>query len=182
MCVSNEQLLAHAYEGEDKIMQEQHVLLTCVWLCEMSLGALARIDTSLSFEGRKACYETAIKLYDIIFQGNENALFYNCGIATHYRSLAKMHAENNMDKEALDYLLYAETSSLLADKCATEGRQQYRSIFANRQFHNPDGTSKNYEESSIGLLHKFVAGNKCFESLHDHPEFVALMARLEGAE
>ena len=177
MCLCSGMLLAHIYEGEESIKVRQQNLKEHIdWAC-MDLSVISRQE-SLSLDEKILCIETSIKLYEAIYY-DRNLLFYHCRLAWDYYNLAKHYMPKDGDT-ALNYLLTAEKHAVAYDEAA-EQELPYTSIFVNKQIHSPHGTSKNWIGTECGMLLDRL-DDKCFDTIRDNPEFIALKERLAARQ
>ena len=174
-------------KGKDEAVQRQSNLIMFIDFAQNELVYLSRVDSDLTTSGRAKCLETAIKLLEIICEGEENALFYNVRLASCYQQLARMYSgfynSEDLDKnKAVEYLLCAERTGKRFDQCQSGEPQYYKSLFLNNEKFVPHNTLDGYVvNSSESLLH-FIRLFDGFKNLSDHPEFIALMERLEKAK
>ena len=184
MYVSKDFLLGHVYTGEEWVKQKQGLLERLADSISQILRSLSYNNSTLSFDEKNQHITIANKIFDLIFDGEENSLFHSCRYSENYRHLARRYcqAEHIDKKKAIEYLILAEKAAKRYDDCEGVEEQFYKSAILNKSVYYPGGTMKDYEESEVGLVHYFIKDNKCFENLGDHPDFIALMERLEGAK
>ena len=188
MWLSSEILSSFAKEGEERVCQEQKNLMALIDLCDNSLRNIINFDEKLSPNEKISIYETQIKLFDLIFGGVENILFYNSRIFIAYYCLAEIYAgyygSEYFDQEkSLKNLLLCEAALVRYDEIELGESKQYVPVWLNRQKTNPSNISKSFEGSMVRMMHHHINNDDgLFDKLRNHPDFVALMARLEAAK
>lgn len=182
MLLSKEPLLFHIYKGEEKIAQAQKNLLSMI---DMSAGLIWVLTSNelmgkeLSIEDKIKFIKTAINLFQLVLDGDENSLFYNCRLCRYYEKLASLYCMLGDEATALENLKLAEATATAYDKCENLGEEKYRSLFANRQTFNPKTVGKNWEGTECQMLLDYFE-NKCYDILRDNKEFIEIQNRLKN--
>ncbi|MCL2212514.1 MAG: helix-turn-helix domain-containing protein [Oscillospiraceae bacterium] len=181
--ISKEILLACAKEGEECVCQEQDNLMNLIDLSDQCLRSIATHDEKLSADDKIKIYETRIKLFDLIFDGIENTLFYNSRVYSSYYCLAEIYCgDEHFDTEkVLENLLLCEAAIIRYEAEEAGTGQKYKPVFLNKQKTNPSKIVKNYEHSLLKTMYDYISDD-LFNKVRNHPEFITLMARLEGAK
>lgn len=181
MLLCREALLSRIYKAEECLKQNQQNLVNMI---DYSAGILYEmacrkdLKQGLSNDERIKFIKTAIQLYQIILDGDENSLFYNCRLSLYYLMIAKLYCYKNEYDKAIENLLFSEKCCKEYDGSADLGEQKYNSIFLNRLTWNPKNVGTNWD----GTLSKQLLYNldeECFDGLKDSVEFKALKKRLK---
>ena len=181
MVLSKETLLFHIYTGEEKIAQAQKNLMSMI---DMSAGLIwvlasnSLMGKELSIEDKIKFIKTAIKLYQLVLDGDENCLFYNCRLCRYYEKLASLYCMLGDEATALENLKLAEKTAIAYDECENSGEETYSSLFANRQTFNPKTVGKNWEGTESQMLVSYLE-NKCYDMLRNNDEFIEIQKRLQ---
>lgn len=181
--VCKESLLAHIYEGEERIKCCQKNLLTHIDLCVGLIYFLTSnnlMGKELTVYDKIKFFETSIDLLKLILPDDQNNLFFNCRFEQTYIELAKLWCMTNQPDKAIKYLILAEKSAIAYDDCADNGEQQYKSIFVNRLTFNPKSVGKNFEGTEKEILSKILDNNNEFDILRDLDEYKNLQSRLKA--
>ena len=124
MLLCRENLLSRIYTGEEALRQEQENLMQMMdYCCGILYEMACRSDLRQGFgiDERVKCIETAIKLYQIIVEGDENSLFYNCRLSLYYLTIAKLFCQQRE---------FCILPAVLADFGLLKGLQKKKEIFA----------------------------------------------------
>lgn len=169
-------ILGRIYDGEERVKQEQENLLQMIDYCGNILSSLS-YNKKLTNKDKIKYIEASNSLYQIILQGDENSLFYSCRLCRNYQRLAELTCADSNINQTMFYLLLAEKSANLYDKCALLGEQKFSSLFVNMCNYNPENSGKNWEGTEISLLYNKTT-ESIFDKLRDLPEFQKLQQRL----
>lgn len=178
MIISKEALLSRIYKEEEKIKQDQENLIQMIDFCSGILVELSFECKELSSYEKIRSIEAANTLYQIIFEHDEDSLFYSCRLCWNYISLAELWCTTGDKEKAIEYLMLAEKAARVYDECSELGAQKYKSIFVNRCTFNPKSTGKNWEGTEISRLY-YKTKESFFDNLRDIPEFIELQKRLK---
>ena len=181
MLLCKEALLSRIYSGEQCSKQNQSNLIQMIDFCSGILYEMAcRKDLrhDLTFEQRIKHLETAIKLYQIICDGDENYLFYNCRLSLYYLMIAKLHCQKNNIDIIIENLLLSEKCAINYDSVSDLGEQKYNSIFLSQMTWNPKSVGTNWEGTLQEQLF-YNLDDACFKLLKDNDEFIKLKKRLK---
>ena len=133
----------------------------------------------LSVEEKIKFIKTAIKLYQLVLDGDDNSLFYNCRLCRYYERLASLYCSLGDEISALNNLSLAVKTAKAYDECENSGEYKYSSLFANRQTFNPKTVGKNWEGTECQMLINCLE-NKCYDNLRNNKEFINIQKRLEN--
>ncbi len=181
MLLCKEALLSRIYSGDECLKQNQSNLIQMIDFCSGILYEMAcRKDLrhGLTLEQRINHIETAIKLYQIICEGDENCLFYNCRLSLYYLMIAKLYSQKNNFDIIVENLLLSEKCAINYDSVSDLGEQKYNSMFLSQMTWNPKSVGTNWD----GTLQEQLLYNLddvCFEVLKDNDEFIKLKNRLK---
>ena len=181
MLICKETLLSRIFSGEECLKQNQSNLIQMIDFCSGILYEMAcRKDLrhGLTFEQRIKHLETAIKLYQIICEGDENCLFYNCRLSLYYLMIAKLHCQKNDIDMIVKYLLLSEKCAINYDSVSDLGEQKYNSIFLSQMTWNPKSVGTNWDGTLQEQL-LYNLNDSCFELLKDNDSFIKLKKRLK---
>ena len=180
MYVCKEQLLAHIYEGEEKVKQWQYNLIHKVDLCATTIEMLTSnnlMGKELTLYQKINFLEAAYSFYRLIFGEDENSLFYNCRLCKIYSRLASLWCGADEHNKAMEYLLLAEKTANAYDKCVNLGAQPYKSLLVNRCTFDPKSVGKNWIGTQKQALLEEIS-NKVFDKLRERKDFADLQKRL----
>lgn len=181
MLLCRESLLSRIYSGEECIKQNQSNLIQMIDCCSSILYEIAcrkDLRQNLSIDNRIKHIETAVKLYQIICEGDENSLFYNCRLSLYYLMLAKLYCQKNETDMVIKYLHFSERCAENYDNISDLGEQKYNSIFLSRMTWNPKSVGTNWEGTLKEQL-LYNLDDDCFAELKENEEFVKLKNRLK---
>jgi len=122
---------------------------------------------------------TAIKLYQMIYEKDENSSIYNYSLSHYYLMIAKLYCYENKFEEAMRILLISENHAKVFDNNLNLGEQKFKSIFLNRLTWNPQKIVTNSDKTLCEELLLNLNDN-CFDGLKEKEEFVAIKKRLEN--
>ncbi len=117
---------------------------------------------------------SAIKLWETLIPDG-NFLFYHCRLRQMYENLAASYAKQGNADEAIKALEKALFHAHEFDSIP-EGDHKYTSPFVCGTEYSTSGFSKNYAESDVELVKKFMGGKK-FDFIRDDERFVAMMQK-----
>lgn len=177
MIISKEALLSRIYKGEEKIKQNQENLTQMIDFCSGILVELSFECKELSSYEKIRFIEAANALYQIIFQHDEDSMFYSCRLCWNYIRLAELWCAAGDKDKAIKYLLLAEKTARVFDECSELGEQKYKSVFVNRCTFNPKSTGKNWEGTLLLRLYNQTK-ESIYDTLRDKTEFIELQKRL----
>ena len=180
MLLCRENLLSRIYTGEEALKQEQENLIQMMdYCCGMLYEMACRSDLrqGLSVNERVKFIKTAIKLYQIILEGDENSLFYNCRLSLYYLTIAKLFCQQHDSDRTIQYLLLSETCADRYDSVSNLGEQKYHSVFLSRLTWNPKSAGTNWEGTLKEQLLYNLEDN-CFDELKEEEDFKSLKRRL----
>lgn len=182
MLLSRESLLSRIYKGEDCLKQNQQILANMIDWCAgiiYEMACRSDLKQGLSNDERIHLLNTAIKLYQIIYEGDENNSIYNCSLSLYYLMIAKLYCYKNEYDKVIKNLLISENCAKIYDDNLNLGEQKYKSVFLNRLTWNPQKivTISDKTLSKELLLN---LNDNCFEGLRDNAEFKDLKKRLEN--
>ena len=184
MLLSREPLLSRIYKGEDCLKQNQQNLANMIDWCAgiiYEMACRSDLKQGLSNDERIHLLKTAIKLYKIIYEKDENNSIYNCSLSHYYLMISKLYCYKNKYDEAMNNLLISENCAKVYDNNLTLGEQKYKSVFLNRLTWNPQKIVTNSDKTlSKELL--LNLNDNCFEVLNGNEEFIALKERLEDSD
>lgn len=183
MLLCRENLLSRIYTGEEALRQEQENLMQMMdYCCGILYEMACRSDLRQGFgiDERVKCIETAIKLYQIIVEGDENSLFYNCRLSLYYLTIAKLFCQQRDSDRTMRYLLLAETCANRYDSASGGGEQTYRSVFLSRLTWNPQKAGTNWEGTLKEQLF-YNLDEPCFDLVKAQAPFRELLKRLKSS-
>lgn len=182
MLLSREALLSRTYKGEECLKQDQQNLSNMIDWCMgiiYEMACRSDLKQGLSNEQRIHLLNTAIKLYQMIYEKDENSSIYNCSLSHYYLMIAKLYCYENKFEEAMKNLLISENHAKVFDNNLNLGEQKFKSVFLNRLTWNPQKIVTNSDKTLCEEL--FMNLNEsCFEGLKENEEFVAIKKRLEN--
>lgn len=184
MLLCKEALLSRIYSGEECLKQNQSNLLQMIDYCAGILYEMScRKDLrhGLTLQERMKHLETAIKLYQMICEGDENCLFYNCRLSLYYLMIAKLHCQENNIDIIIENLLLSEKCAINYDSVFDLGEQKYNSIFLTQMTWNPKSVATNCDCTLQEQL-LYNLDDVCFELLKDNEEFIKLKKRLKKSD
>lgn len=181
MYSSREFVLREILTGEEKAKQLQENIFFLTYNAGKMLTYLASDDygigESLSPEEKIHIIKTANNLYETLIDDG-NYLMLNAKFYWHYEMIAQNYALMGDTDAAMENLLAAEKFAIEADKFFDEGKEQrYTALCVNTLTAKPDGILRHWEGSNCEKLYKMIQ-YKCFDPIHDNPEFKALEQRL----
>lgn len=182
MLLSREALLSRIYKGEECLKQDQQNLSNMIDWCAgiiYEMACRSDLKQGLSNEQRIHLLNTAIKLYQMIYEKDENSSIYNCSLSHYYLMIAKLYCYENKFEEAMKNLLISENHAKVFDNNLNLGEQKFKSIFLNRLTWNPQKIITNSEKTLCEELLLNLNDN-CFDELKDSADFIALKERLEN--
>jgi len=177
--VCQEQLLAHIYEGEERIALLQSMLLKYLERCADFIWLLTQdplMGKELTNAQKIECMETACNLLDFVFEDDKeldghNNMFY-------FVRLSKLWCEQGDADKALETLLRAENCARGFDRWAGSTEAiKYHSVLLNRLDHNPKSLGKNYECTELDILRREMKV-KQFDLIRNTEAFQQLLSRL----
>ena len=137
------------------------------------------LKQGLSNEQRIHLLNTAIKLYQMIYEKDENSSIYNCSLSHYYLMIAKLYCYENKFEEAMRNLLISENHAKVFDNNLNLGEQKFKSIYLNRLTWNPQKIVTNSDKTLCEELLLNLNDN-CFDGLKDSADFIALKERLKS--
>ena len=182
MLLSREALLSRIYKGEECLKQDQQNLSNMIDWCAgiiYEMACRSDLKQGLSSEQRINLLNTAIKLYQMIYEKDENSSIYNCSLSHYYLMIAKLYCYENKFEEAMRNLLISENHAKVFDNNLNLGEQKFKSIFLNRLTWNPQKIVTNSDKTLCEELLLNLNDN-CFDGLKEKEEFVAIKKRLEN--
>ena len=182
MLLSREALLSRIYKGEECLKQDQQNLSNMIDWCAgiiYEMACRSDLKQGLSNEQRIHLLNTAIKLYQMIYEKDENSSIYNCSLSHYYLMIAKLYCYENKFEEAMRNLLISENHAKVFDNNLNLGEQKFKSIFLNRLTWNPQKIVTNSDKTLCEELLLNLNDN-CFDGLKEKEEFVAIKKRLEN--
>lgn len=184
MLLSREALLSRIYNGEDCLKQNQQNLSNMI---DYSAGIIyemacrSDLKQGLSNDERIHLLETAIKLYNLIYENDENCSMYNCSLSHYYLMIAKLYCYKSEYDNAIKSLLISANHAKIFDNNLNLGEQKYKSVFLNLLTWNPQKIVTNSDKTlSKELL--LNLNDNCFEELNGNTEFIALKERLVSSD
>ena len=150
MLLSREPLLSRIYKGEDCLKQNQQNLANMIDWCAgiiYEMACRSDLKQGLSNDERIHLLNTAIKLYQIIYEKDENNSIYNCSLSHYYLMISKLYCYENKYDEAMNNLLVSEYCAKIYDDNLNLGEQKYKSIFLNRLTWNPQKIVTNSDKT-----------------------------------
>lgn len=181
MLLCKEALLSRIYSGEECLKQNQSNLMQMIDYCSGILYEMAcRKDLryGLTIEERIKHLEIAIELYQMICDGDENSLFYNCRLSLYYLMIAKLYCQKEEVDMVIKYLLLSEKCAINYDSVFDLGEQKYNSMFLSQLTWNPKSVSTNWDGTLQEQLF-YNLDDVCFGLLKDNDEFIKLKKRLK---
>ena len=181
MLLCREALLSRIYKGEDCLKQNQQNLANMIDWCAgiiYEMACRSDLKQGLSNDERIRLLNTAIKLYQIIYEKDENNSIYNCSLSHYYLMTAKLYCYKNEYDNAMKNLLNSENCAKIYDDNLNLGEQKYKSMFLNRLTWNPQKIITNSDKTLCEELLLNLNDN-CFEGLKDNVGFKALKERLK---
>lgn len=182
MLLSREPLFSRIYKGEECLKQNQQNLANMI---DYSAGIIyemacrSDLNQGLSNDERIHLLNTAIKLYQIIYENDENSSMYNCSLSHYHLMIAKLYCYKNEYDNAIKNLLISENYAKIFDSNLNLGEQKYKSVFLNRLTWNPQKIVTNSDKTlSKELL--LNLNDNCFERLNGNEEFKNLKSRLKN--
>ena len=176
MCNSSGMLLAHIYEGEERIRQRQENLMEHIDWINHDMIAISN-QKHLTTEERIFCIETANNLYKAVYYDG-NYLFYHCRLSRNYHSLAEYYMKSDKAK-AVECLLSAEYHAAACDDLAKSDETHcFTSIFTDKCHHIPTQTTKSWIGTEAGLWREQI-GKSVFDSIREEADIVSLCKRLD---
>lgn len=137
------------------------------------------LKQGLSNEQRIHLLNTAIKLYQMVYEKDENSSIYNCSLSHYYLMIAKLYCYENKFEEAMRNLLISENHAKVFDNNLNLGEQKFKSIYLNRLTWNPQKIVTNSDKTLCEELLLNLNDN-CFDGLKDSADFIALKERLKS--
>lgn len=166
-----ENLLEHAYFTEDsqnKKIQRKHQnnlhYLDCI---TMNMYLMRDMPPEYVLMANYS----AIKLWETLIPDG-NFLFYHCRLRQMYENIAACYAKQQNADETVKALEKALFHAHAFDSIP-EGESKYTSPFVCGTEYSTSGFSKNYAESDVELVKKFMRGKK-FDFVRDDERFVEL--------
>lgn len=181
MLLCKEALLSRIYYGEESLKQNQSNLMQMIDYCSGILYEMAcrkDLHHGLTLEERIKHLEVAIKLYQMICDGDENSLFYNCRLSLYYLMIAKLYCQKEEVDMVIKYLLLSEKCAINYDSIFDLGEQKYNSIFLSQLAWNPKSVGTNWDGTLQGQL-LYNLDDICFADLSENEEFKNLKNRLK---
>lgn len=183
MLLCREALLSRIHSGEECLKQNQSNLIQMIDYCSGILYEMAcrkDLRQGLTVDERIKFIETAIQLYQIICEGDENSLFYNCRLSLYYLMIAKLYCQKSETDMVIKHLLLSEKCAINYDSVFDLGEQKYNSIFLRNITWNPKSSGTNWEGTlQKQLLYNLDDGG--FEFLKENEEFKDLKKRLKNS-
>ncbi|MBQ9079593.1 MAG: hypothetical protein IJY27_00805 [Clostridia bacterium] len=169
-----ENLLEHAYfteQSQNKKIERKHQnnlhYLDCI---TMNMYLMRDMPPEYVL----AANFSAIKLWETLIPDG-NFLFYHCRLRQMYDNLAACYAKMGNADETIKALENALFHAHAFD-CIPEGDHSYTSPFVCGTEYSTSGFSKNYTDSDVELVKKFMKSKK-FDFIRDNERFIALMQK-----
>lgn len=169
-----ENLLEHAYfteQSQNKKIQRKHQnnlhYLDCI---TMNMYLMRDMPPEYVLMANYS----AIKLWETLIPDG-NFLFYHCRLRQMYENLAACYAKQGNADETVKALEKALFHAHAFDSIS-EGDHKYTSPFVCGTEYSTSGFSKNYTDSDVELVKKFMRGKK-FDFVRDDERFIALMQK-----
>ncbi len=169
-----ENLLEHAYfteQSQNKKIQRKHQnnlhYLDCI---TMNMYLMR----DMPHEYVQIANLSAIKLWETLIPDG-NFLFYHCRLRQMYENLAACYAKQYNADETIKALEKALLHAHAFDSIP-EGDHKYTSPFVCGTEYSTSGFSKNYTDSDVVLVKKFMQGKK-FDFIRNDERFLALMQK-----
>lgn len=182
MLLSREALLSRIYKGEECLKQDQQNLSNMIDWCAgiiYEMACRSDLKQGLSNEQRIHLLNTAIKLYQMIYEKDENSSIYNCSLSHYYLMIARLYCYENKFEEAMRNLLISENHAKVFDNNLNLGEQKFKSIYLNRLTWNPQKIVTNSDKTLCEELLMNLNDN-CFDGLKNNEGFIALKERLKS--
>lgn len=182
MLLSREALLSRIYKGEECLKQDQQNMSNMIDWCAgiiYEMACRSDLKQGLSNEQRIHLLNTAIKLYQMVYEKDENSSIYNCSLSHYYLMIAKLYCYENKFEEAMRNLLISENHAKVFDNNLNLGEQKFKSIYLNRLTWNPQKIVTNSDKTLCEELLLNLNDN-CFDGLKDSADFIALKERLKS--
>ncbi len=179
--VCRDVLLSHILSDEELLERLQSNIIQMIDFCNLNIWMYTSeeiIKKELSPQEIIKLYETSNKLYELIFETDDNYLFYNDRIFRNHYYIANEYARINNVEKALEHLLLAEKYANNDDNIKKTEKQTHTSLLTNRCFYDPEHISKNYKETQKQLLLKMIQDNSNMKQLNNVDKFSQLLLRL----